>query len=97
MVSTFHTLQDFYLTLLLEQVLEQKHLCGWSTSGVLLERVLWLGSAEGIQVQLSSVHQSRVWRSHLGKLLQNPAPPSICNTQICVPQVVLVLLFLRQN
>lgn len=44
MMSTFCTLQDFYLALLLEQVLEQKHLCGWSTSGVLLEPVLWLSS-----------------------------------------------------
>lgn len=44
MMSTFCTLQDFYLALLLEQVLEQKHLCGWSMSGVLLEPVLWLSS-----------------------------------------------------
>lgn len=43
-MSMFCTLQDFYLPLLLEQVLEQKHLCGWSTSGVLLEPVLRLGS-----------------------------------------------------
>lgn len=61
--------------------------CSWSES---------FGSVhpEGIQVQPSSVHQSRVWKSHLGKLLQNPAPHSVWNTQVYVPQVVLVLLFL---
>lgn len=73
-MSMFHSLQDFYLTLLLEQVLNKstsvagaRQACSWSQS---------FGSLHpgGIQVQLSSVHQSRVWRSHLSKLLQNLLP-----------------------
>lgn len=73
-MSMFHSLQDFYLTLLLEQVLSKstsvagaRQACSWSQS---------FGSLHpgGIQVQLSSVHQSRVWRSPLSKLLQNLLP-----------------------
>lgn len=43
-VSTLCTFPDFYLSLVLAWVFEQKYLCGWSTSSVLLERALWFGS-----------------------------------------------------
>lgn len=90
-VPALCTFQDFYLRLVLDWAIEQKYLCGWSTSGVLLEQASRFGSPEGIQVQLYSVHQSGICRSGLGQLFQNGVPRSIWNTNVCAPPVMLVL------
>lgn len=73
---------------------EQKYLCGWSTSGVLLEPVLWLTSPRrNPGTALQGAPEQGVEES-LEQTASNPAAHSVWNTQVHVPQVVLVLLFL---